>query len=304
MPLRRTILYLSGHKALRRWVETSPSARKLSSRFVAGSRLSDALAACAKLRADGIAATLDYLGENVKSLEEAAASRDAYSGILRAMRDAGLEPNVSLKLTQFGLELSETACAENVAALVRAAAAIGGFVRIDMEASQYTGRTLALVTRLHREYGACGTVIQAYLRRSARDIECLERERVRVRLCKGAYLEPPEVSFAEKAEVNASYLALARSLLTNGEYPAIATHDERIVETVERFAAEHGIGRDRFEFQMLYGIRRDLQRRLVKEGYRLRVYVPFGEAWYPYFMRRLAERPANLLFFARHLLRS
>jgi proline dehydrogenase len=224
--------------------------------------------------------------------------------MLHAMQQAGVEPNVSLKLTQFGLDLSESACAENVGALVKAAAGIGGFVRIDMEGSAYTDRTLALVTRLHREYGACGTVIQAYLHRSQADIEALERERIRVRLCKGAYLEPPELAFPDKAHVDRNYLALARGLLTAGEYPAIATHDERIIEAVERFVAEKRIGRDRFEFQMLYGIRRDLQRRLVKEGYRLRLYVPFGEAWYPYFMRRLAERPANLLFFARNLLRA
>jgi proline dehydrogenase len=219
------------------------------------------------------------------------------------MQDAGVEPNVSLKLTQFGLDLSADVCEENVAALVKAAAGIGGFVRIDMEASQYTDRTLSLVTRLHAQYGACGTVIQAYLRRSAADIQCLERARIRVRLCKGAYLESPEAAFEDKAEVDKNYLELAQSLLTGGEYPAIATHDEQIINAVERFAANERIGRDRFEFQMLYGIRRDLQRRLVAEGYRLRLYIPFGEAWYPYFMRRLAERPANLLFFARNLVR-
>ncbi len=304
VPLRRTILYLSRHKALRNWVETSPSARRLSSRFVAGSRLDDALDVCRRMRTDGIAATLDYLGENVKSLDEAAACRDMCLQTLHAMQAAGLEPNVSIKLTQFGLELSESACAENVAALVKAASAIGGFVRIDMESSQYTDRTLALVTRLHREYRACGTVIQAYLRRSAKDIECLEAERIRVRLCKGAYLETPPIAFALKTQVDQNYLDLARTLLLAGEYPAIATHDDRIIGTLEKFVTDHAISRDRFEFQMLYGIRRDLQRRLVREGYRLRLYVPFGEAWYPYFMRRLAERPANLLFFARHLLRS
>jgi proline dehydrogenase len=271
---------------------------------VAGSQLADALEVCRKMRADGITATLDYLGENVKSIDEAAACRDTYLGILHAMREAAVEPNVSLKLTQFGLDLSESACAENVAALVKAASDIGGFVRIDMESSRYTDRTLALVTRLHREYGTCGTVIQAYLRRSAGDIEALERERIRVRLCKGAYLESPEIEFPDKAHVDGNYLMLAKSLLTRGEYPAIATHDERIIEAVKQFVAEQGIGRDRFEFQMLYGIRRDLQQRLVEEGYRLRLYVPFGEAWYPYFMRRLAERPANLWFFARHLLRA
>jgi proline dehydrogenase len=304
VPLRRTILFLSRQKALRNWVETSPAARRLSSRFVAGSRLEDALDVCRRIRADGIAATLDYLGENVNSLDEAAACRDMYLRMLDAMREAAIEPNVSIKLTQFGLELSESACADNVAALVKTASAIGGFVRIDMESSQYTDSTLALVTRLHRQYKACGTVIQAYLRRSAGDIECLEAEGIRVRLCKGAYLETPPAAFAQKSEVDRNYLELARSLLVAGEYPAIATHDDRIIGEVESFVGSHALPRDRFEFQMLYGIRRDLQRRLVQDGYRLRLYVPFGEAWYPYFMRRLAERPANLLFFARHLLRS
>jgi proline dehydrogenase len=303
MPLRRTILYLSRHKALRNWVETSPAARRLSSRFVPGSRLEDALEVCRRIRADGITATLDYLGENVNSLDEAAACRDMYLRMLHALQAAEVEPNVSIKLSQFGIDLSESACGENVAALVKEAAAIGGFVRIDMESSQYTDRTLALVTRLHREYGACGAVIQAYLRRSAQDIEQLEAERIRVRLTKGAYLEPPDVALASKAQVDRNYVELAQSLLTIGEYPAIATHDERIIGRLENFVAGQGIAKDRFEFQMLYGIRRDLQRRLVREGYRLRLYIPFGEAWYPYFMRRLAERPANLLFFVRNLLR-
>jgi proline dehydrogenase len=301
--LRRTILYLSRQKALRNWVETSSTARRLSSRFVAGSQLDDALEVCRRIRVDGITATLDYLGENVKSLDEAAACRDMYLRTLFAMQSAGVEPNVSIKLSQFGLDLSESACMENVAALVKAAAAIGGFVRIDMESSQYTDRTLALVTLLHREYGACGAVIQAYLRRSAQDVEQLETERIRVRLTKGAYLEPPEIAFASKAQVDRNYVELAQSMLTIGEYPALATHDEHIIAMLENFITGQRIAKDRFEFQMLYGIRRDLQRRLVQEGYRLRLYVPFGEAWYPYFMRRLAERPANLLFFVRNLLR-
>jgi proline dehydrogenase len=304
VPLRRTILYLSSNKALREWVRTSPAARRLSSRFVAGDKLADALDVCRTIRADGITATLDYLGENVKSLGEAAVCRDAYLNALHAMQEAGVEPNVSIKLTQFGLDLSEAACAENVAALVKAAEGIGGFVRIDMEGSAYTERTLALVTRVHREHRGCGTVIQSYLHRSGADTQLLERERIRVRLVKGAYLEPPEIAFPDKAHVDRNYVQLAKQLLSEGEYPAIATHDERIIQEVERFVSEKGIGRDRFEFQMLYGIRRDLQRRLVKEGYRLRLYVPFGEAWYPYFMRRLAERPANLLFFVRSLLRA
>jgi proline dehydrogenase len=191
-----------------------------------------------------------------------------------------------------------------VAQLVERAAGIGGFVRIDMEASQYTDRTLGIVSRLHARFRACGTVIQAYLMRSPADIEALTAERIRVRLCKGAYLEPPSIALASKADVDRSYLELAGRLLEDGEYPAIATHDERMIEGVRRFAQEHNIARDRFEFQMLYGIRRDLQRELVAEGYRLRLYVPFGEAWYPYFMRRLAERPANVLFLLRNLVRS
>jgi proline dehydrogenase len=284
-------------------METSAIARRLSSRFIAGNTLDDALAVCRKTHAEGISVTLDYLGESVRSLDEAAACRDMCLRALHGLRDAGLEPNVSLKLTQFGLDLDAEACEANVAALVGAAAAIGGFVRIDMESSAYTERTLGIVTRLHERYGACGTVIQAYLRRSAADVADLTARRIRVRLCKGAYLEPAAVAFASKDEVDRNYLALAQSLLTTGEYPAIATHDEPMIESIERFVANNKIPRHRFEFQMLYGIRRDLQSRLVAEGYRLRLYVPFGEAWYPYFMRRLAERPANLLFLARNLLR-
>jgi proline dehydrogenase len=304
MPLRRTLLYLSGQPALRKWMETSPVARGVSSRFVAGSTLDEALAACVKIKGEGIAATLDYLGENVHTLDEARACRDVYLRMLGALQAAGLEPNVSLKLTQFGLDLSASVCEENVGMLVERAAAVGGFVRIDMESSAYTDRTLGIVERLHARYQACGTVIQAYLKRSGDDVDALIAARVRVRLCKGAYLEPPSVAFEEKAVVDSSYLRLAGRLLEAGVYPAIATHDERMIEGVRRFAADHGIGKDRFEFQMLYGIRRDLQRELIAEGYKLRLYVPFGEAWYPYFMRRLAERPANVLFLAKNLVRS
>jgi proline dehydrogenase len=301
--LRRTFLYLSHHRGLRNWMETSPLARRMSARFIAGRTLEDAIAVCGKLRAEGISTTLDYLGENVKSMDEAEACRAMCLRVLGAMRSAGVEPNVSIKLTQFGLDFSTEACEENVAPLVDAAAAMGGFVRIDMESSEYTDRTLGIAIRLHRRYGSCGTVIQAYLHRSADDVEALNLLGIRVRLCKGAYLEKPPLAFASKAEVDRNYLELAKTLLTGGVYPAIATHDERMIEMVERFAANNRIGRDRFEFQMLYGIRRDVQKRLVEDGYRLRLYVPFGEAWYPYFMRRLAERPANLLFLARNLIR-
>lgn len=303
MALRRTLLYLSGHAGLRRWVETSALARRLSSRFIAGDSLDQALDVCRKIRGEGIVATLDYLGENVRSLDEAAACRDTYLRMLTSLHAAGLEPNVSLKLTQFGLDLSLEACEANVAMLVETAARIGGFVRIDMESSQYTDRTLGIVKRLHERFGACGTVIQAYLRRSASDVDALSQKQIRVRLCKGAYLEPETVAFPSKQDVDENYLKLAGMLLSNGVYPAIATHDERMIAGTRRYAAEHGVDQARFEFQMLYGIRRDLQKQLVAEGYRLRLYVPFGEAWYPYFMRRLAERPANLLFLIRNLMR-
>jgi len=301
--LRNALLYFSRQRALRNWVETSPIAWRLSSRFIAGHRLEDAITACLKVRAEGITATLDYLGESVRSLDEASACRDMYVTILHGMRSAGVEPNVSLKLTQFGLDFSIDACEENVALVAKTAMEVGGFVRIDMESSEYTERTLDIVTRLHQRHANCGAVIQAYLHRSANDIDRLNAACIRVRLCKGAYLEPPALAFESKAEVDRNYMELAGKLLTAGVYPAIATHDERILERVERFAANNNIRKDAFEFEMLYGIRRDLQKRLIGEGYRLRLYIPFGEAWYPYFMRRLAERPANVVFLARNLFR-
>jgi len=302
MPLRAALLALAANSRLRVWAETSPIARKVSSRFIAGRTLEDALSVCAKLRGEGITATLDYLGENVKSAEEAAACRDVFLRALEALHVAGLEPNVSIKLTQFGIDLSEAACEANVTALVETAERLGGFVRVDMEGSAYTQRTLDLVTRVHRKHPACGAVLQACLYRSAQDVNALIHEGMRVRLVKGAYLEPPEIAFPAKAEVDRHYVGLAHHLLASGRYPAIATHDERIIDRIERFAANNRVPRDSFEFQMLYGIRRDLQKRLREDGYPIRVYVPFGEAWFPYFMRRLAERPANLLFLLRNLL--
>jgi proline dehydrogenase len=284
-------------------METSGWTRRLSARFVAGDNLPDALTTCRRINAEGISVTLDHLGENVTSIEEAAASRDAYARALSEIGKLNINGNVSLKLTQFGMDLSLADCRANVEALVRQAAAMGNFVRVDMESSEYTDRTLELVCDLHTGYGATGTVIQAYLYRSRKDVEMLCARGIRVRLCKGAYLEPPSVAFKDKADVDRNYIELMNILLTTGVYPAIATHDERIIEETKRFVESRKISRDSFEFQMLYGIRRDIQRRLVNEGYRLRLYVPYGQAWYPYFMRRLAERPANVLFLARNLLR-
>ena len=301
--VRRFFLFLSRRKSLRRWMETSGAAQRLAARFVAGESLADALAVSRRLNAEGIAATLDHLGESVTSLEEAAEARDVYLRLLDAIRDAGILGNVSLKLTQFGLDFSSDQCGANVEQLVDCAARLNTFVRVDMESSDYTQRTLDLVSGLHARYGSVGVVIQAYLYRSRADIEDLCSKRIRVRLCKGAYLEPPPVAFPRKQDVDRNYIELMKLLLDGGEYPAIATHDERMIAETRKYATARGIARDAFEFQMLYGIRRDLQRALVAEGYRLRLYVPFGKAWYPYYMRRLAERPANLYSILRNLLR-
>jgi proline dehydrogenase len=301
--LRTLLLFLSRQRRLRKWMESS-AGRRLSARFIAGDALDDAVRVCRRINGEGIAITLDHLGENVASLEEAAAFRDVYCEILERLAGERIDGNVSLKPTQFGMDFSEEACRGNVETLVRRAAKLGSFVRVDMESSAYVERTLRLVNDLHARHSATGAVIQAYLYRSEADIEMLCGRGIRVRLCKGAYLESPEVAFQKKSEVDANFVKLMRILLTRGNYPAIATHDEKIIAATRGFAAEHGVAQDRFEFQMLYGIRRDVQRRLVRDGYRVRLYVPFGRAWYSYFMRRLAERPANLLFIARNLLRN
>jgi len=302
--MRTFFLFLSRQKQLRHWMETSSWARRLSARFVAGDNLAEALETCERINAEGIAVTLDHLGENVSSLDEAVASRDAYLQALQEIVKRKIDGNVSLKLTQFGMDLSLGECTANVEALVKEAAALDNFVRIDMESSEYTDRTLGIVTALHDKYKTTGTVIQAYLYRSRKDVEMLCERGIRVRLCKGAYLEPPTVAFKSKADVDRNFVELMNLLLEKGVYPGIATHDERIVEQTRQFVEARKISRDSFEFQMLYGIRRDIQKRLVNEGYRLRLYVPYGQAWYPYFMRRLAERPANVFFLVRNLLRS
>jgi proline dehydrogenase len=301
--VRAILLFLSRRKSLRKWLETSPVARRLAARFVAGDTLADALDAGRHINSEGISVTLDHLGENVSSTAEADASRDVYVETLEEIARNGIQCNVSLKLTQFGIDISEQACRANVEQLVRRAKELNNFVRVDMESSDYTERTLQLVTDLHSQYGTVGAVIQAYLFRSEKDIQMLCREGIRVRLCKGAYLEPPEVAFQRKTDVDKNFVHLMKLLLASGTYPAIATHDPNVIEETKNFARGRNIRPDSFEFQMLYGIRRDLQRRLVVEGYRLRLYVPFGKAWYPYFMRRLAERPANLIFLARNLVR-
>jgi proline dehydrogenase len=284
-------------------METSSLARRLSTRFVAGETLEEALAVARKLNAEGITVTLDHLGESVSTLAEAAEARDVYLRTLDAIHRNAIQGNVSLKLTQFGLDLSGEQCLANVDRLVQHAAELDSFVRVDMESSDYTDRTLDLVHTLHARHGAVGVVIQSYLYRSQADVERLCGGKIRVRLCKGAYLEPAAVAFPRKGDVDRSYLDLTRYLLQQGVYPALATHDEAVIRQICQFVAEKQIPLDSFEFQMLYGIRRDVQRRLVAGGYRVRLYVPFGKAWYPYYMRRLAERPANVFFMLRNLFR-
>lgn len=302
--LRRIFLSLSTNAALRRWMENSPQSRRITSRFVAGRALADGIRVLRQLSSEQTFGTLDFLGENVTSLEEAAQSRDSYLAALGEIERAQLPATVSIKLTQFGLDFSHEACLENVTVLVDRARRMQSRVEIDMESSEYTDRTLAVVTELQNRFeGHVRAVIQAYLYRSEADIEKLSALGIPVRLCKGAYREPPSVAFAQKSEVDRNYLKLMASLLDRGTYPAIASHDENIVRAALRHIEEQKIAPDRFEFQMLYGIRRDLQRELVRRGFRLRLYVPYGDAWYPYFMRRLAERPANVLFLARNLLR-
>jgi proline dehydrogenase len=302
--VRQTVLYLSNRIWLRRWMEQSPFSRKLTSRFIAGRTLDDEIRVAQNLAAEGVLATLDFLGENVTSLGEAAKSRDNYLAALREIEWNSLPATVSIKLTQVGLDFSEEACFENVRVLLDAAAKLRTSVEVDMESSAYTDRTLRIVTRLQESCpGHVRAVIQAYLRRSESDIRMLSRLGIPVRLCKGAYREPSTVAFASKAEVDRNYLKLMELLLEEGIHPAIASHDGQMIRAAVAHIRKRKIPPDRFEFQMLYGIRRDLQRELVKGGFRLRLYVPYGDAWYPYFMRRLAERPANVLFLVRNLLR-
>ncbi len=303
--LRSTFISLSQNQPLRRFSESSAAGRRVSSRFVAGLEIEDVLRATTALNREGLLATLDSLGENVRTPDEAQASAAIYHRLLDEIGGRGLDANVSVKLTQMGMDLSPGLAEQIVAGLVEHARAIGTFVRVDMEGSAYTQATLDLVCRLHRRYpGSVGVVIQAYLRRSAEDVAMLVREGIRVRLCKGAYQEPAELAFAAKADVDANYVRLAGMLLGSGLYHGIATHDPRMIAAVEQLVAERGLDPASFEFQMLYGIRRDLQKHLVSQGYGMRIYVPFGHEWYPYFMRRLAERPANVLFLARNFFRA
>ena len=302
--LRSVLLGAAGNQHVRAVAEQHPAARAVARRFVAGETMDDALEAARALNRRGLKVTLDHLGEHVSNEDEAEAAAEVYLRLLDQIERRSLDSNVSLKLTQFGIDLDAALCGRLLERVVARAAALGNFVRIDMEGSAYTERTLAHFNTVYAKHpGAVGPVIQAYLYRSDADVRALIRLGARVRLCKGAYAEPPDVAYPEKADVDRSYVRLAEQLVLMAHYPALATHDARIIEHAKRFAEKWEIGKERFEFQMLYGIRRDLQDGLVREGYNVRIYVPFGAAWYPYLTRRLAERPANLRFVLDSLVR-
>jgi proline dehydrogenase len=303
--LRQSLLYLSRHPAVFRFVRNNGFAKAMASRFVAGETTDEAMDAVRELNTRRISASLDLLGESVTGESEARAAGASYVRLLDAIALRKLDANVSVKLTAMGQDIDDALCREIMHTILDRAKQHASFVRIDMEGSAYTQRTLDFFERhLYPRYpDNVGIVLQSSLRRTEADVARAITLQCRVRLCKGAYLEEPSVAFPAKRDVDGSYVRCMHALLARGHYPAIATHDEAIIDVAMRFVNEGGIGADRFEFQMLYGVRRDLQERLVRAGYRVRVYVPFGTQWYPYLMRRLAERPANLAFITGSILR-
>lgn len=301
--MRSLLLWLSRNKNARSWITRWGLVRRAARRFVAGETIEGAIQAIRDLNALGITATLDHLGENVESTEDAARATEDYLKALDAIGVSGMPSHISVKLTALGLDLGNEVCRANMVRILAKAKAIGALVTIDMESTEYTDRTLALFRDLRREFSNVGIVIQAYLYRSEADITALCKEGAHVRLCKGAYKEPPVHAFPRKADVDANYVRLMKMLLSpaaraNGTFGAIATHDVRMIEATRQYSQEQLVPRDEFEFQMLHGIRRDLQKELAADGYGMRVYVPYGTEWYPYYVRRLAERPANIWFLA------
>jgi len=303
--LRASLLWLSEQPRIFHFVRKSRLAGRLASRFVAGETVDTAMAALKDLNAARISASLDLLGESVTRAEEARAARDVYLQLLDRIHAAGAEANVSVKLTQMGLDIDEALCRANLRAILARARQYTSFVRIDMEGSVYTQRTLDFFTRaVYPEFGhSVGVVLQSYLRRTAADVDAMIALGARVRLCKGAYKEPAEIAFPDKREVDANYVSCMERLLEHGNYPGLATHDEKIITHARAFAKGRRLEPSRYEFQMLYGVRRDLQQELRAAGYGMRVYIPFGTHWYPYLMRRLAERPANIGFVLGNIVR-
>jgi proline dehydrogenase len=301
MLLRQTLLFLSRRKELEEFLKHNSLAHQAASRFVAGDTRAEALAVTRRLNDEGFKVTLDYLGEEVEDAEQAKAATEEYAGAIEEAAATGLDTGVSVKLSHLGVRIDERLALENLLLVTRRAGGAGRFVRVDMEGSDLTEKTLEMVRTVHRKEENIGTVIQSYLRRSSSDIDILNREKVPVRLVKGAYLETEEVAFQEKEEVDLYFMRLVEALMRDGTRPAIATHDEKLIEFAIDLAFIFGVDPKDFEFQMLYGIRRDLQEKLLRKGFRVRVYLPYGEDWYGYFMRRLAERPSNLWFLLRNL---
>ena len=301
--LKDTLLYLAQNQQLRDFVTHNKATRSVSRRFVAGEQLDEAIQATRVLNQRHIQVALDHLGENVSDEKEARAAAQDYINALENIKKTGIDANISIKLTALGLDISQELCERNVRIILKLAQGYGIFVCIDMEGSAYTEQTIDITRRMHQQFEYVGTVIQSYLYRSLKDVEQLIAQGIRMRLVKGAYKEPKTVAIQSKSEVDHNYVQLMMVLLARGNFPAIASHDEAIIEATCKYARDHGISRDAFEFQLLYGIRRDLQEKLVRQGYHVRVYVPYGSQWYPYLMRRLAERPANLMFVMSNALR-
>jgi proline dehydrogenase len=300
--LKGTLLYLANRRPVHRLITQHDLLRGLAQRYVAGEELADGIVVAATLNTQGLQVSLDHLGESVTNAHEASRAVSAYLDALEAIAREQVEANISLKLTQLGLDLSYDMCVAHLRKILERARALDIFVRIDMESSAYTQRTLDVHRALWQEgFRNVGIVLQAYLYRTAADVERAIEEAIQVRLCKGAYLEPARVAYPNKADVDANFERLMYRLLTQGNHPAIATHDERLIVRAQDIARRENIGPERFDFEMLFGVRRDLQLRLVRNGYRLRVYLPYGKEWYPYLVRRLAERPANVAFFVRTL---
>ncbi len=300
---RSLVLKVSGVPLVERTVRRSRLFRRLVSRFVAGETLEQCLKVAEESCSAGFLTSLDFLGENVKTEAEANEATAMYIRMVDAIAASPCRErtNISIKLTQCGLDQGDAFCEANYRKVVEAAARLDIFVRVDMEASAYTERTIRMVERVFRDFSNTGTVLQAYLYRTPQDVEAMIALGARMRIVKGAYLEPASVAIPKKSKVDEAYIELAKRVLVAGNYPAIASHDERIVDAIREFVAEAQIEPSRFEFQMIFGVRRDLQESLRNQGYNVRVYIPFGDSWYPYFSRRLAERPANLFFILKAL---
>jgi proline dehydrogenase len=303
MVMKSTLLFLSRQEKLKNFVLGFEFAQRVSRRFVSGETQEEAVQVVKELNQKGFIATLDRLGENVTNREEAAQAADDYISLLDKIQENGINSNVSCKLTQMGLDLDFDFCLNNVRRIVEKAKKYKNFVRIDMEDSPRTDKTLQICYALHKEYPDVGAVIQSYLYRSEEDVRKLLEQKIRIRLCKGAYKEPKAVAFQRKKDVDYNYIKLMKMMLKNRIYHGIATHDDKMIQATIEFAKKENIDKDNFEFQLLYGIRRELQEELVRQGYNVRIYTPYGDQWYPYFMRRMAERPANLFFVAKNFFR-